>query len=171
MSFEIADGASVVTSSPFNDFTHSNILDDCGPPEYQLVSDLVGLTFSPVLRTFSFVTTDPTVVGSHEIKLLVVAQDYPEYEGFLLHIEIFLLEVTAACWNTVIQYTAPSKIVHPAGTAASTYTIPVLDDTVSLASGSNYCGSMTLHDVALSSTDHTLPDLIANFDGTDTYTI
>ena len=88
----------------------------------------------------------------------------------LYHLESLNVQVTAACWGTTISYDEPVKTVHEAGTSALFVTIPILlEDSVS--SGSGYCGSMTIEHVSLTSIDHTSPDPIANFDGTNIYTI
>ena len=116
MQFHISDGAAPVTSS-FNDFTYflpgstaTEPPPSCGFSQYELVQGYSGLTFSAASKTFTFATTDPFATGTHDVVLMVDLVDYPQFSPVIYYLEIVSLQVTAACWDTDMQYVVPAEM-------------------------------------------------------------
>lgn len=143
-------------------------------PLYELVfTPLAGLTFDPATKTFTFSTTDPAEVGSHEAIMTVGLTDYPQFNPVIHLLQPVQIVITAACWNTVMQY-SPANLTHKVRTPALSYQIPEISDDVSLQddplNGTGYCGARSYEDVSLTSIDHAVPDTtVSSFDGLDTY--
>ena len=119
-------------------------------------------------------TVRPEDVGLYEAYFVVGLQDYPQFNPVIYIVETLTIDITASCWNTVMQYT-PASLVHLVRTSPLLYQIPTIKDSVSLASnadGVTYCGARTLYDVSLTSPDHVSPEpAISSFDSVDTYSL
>ena len=158
----------------FPEFTYPWVGQDCGLPLYELVyTPLTGLILDTASKTFTFSTTDPAEVGSHEAYLEVGLTDHPQFNPVIYLLQPVQIVITAACWNTVMLFT-PVSLIHKVRTPALSYQLPAVSDDISLEddplNGTGYCGARSYEDVSLTSIDHAVPDTsVSNFDGTDTY--